>query len=161
MEARRLALIVALAVALIAGMWGYAHWRAGSSTAAEIKGTALDGATVDLTAYRGKPVVVNFFGTWCSWCVRESGELSVFAKAHPDVQFLGVAYNDTAAAVNSFAAKYELSYPMLLDQGSIVGAFKIEGYPTTVFLDAMGVERARIFGASDLANFELNLKKAL
>lgn len=161
MGARKLALIVTLAVAVIAGMWGYAHYRTSTAAAAEITGTALDGTTIDLTAYRGKPVVVNFFGTWCPWCVRESGELSAFAKAHPDVQFLGIAYDDTAVAVKSFAAKYGLTYPMMLDGGAVVGRFKIEGYPTTLFFDARGVEKARIVGASDGANFEANLKKAL
>jgi thiol-disulfide isomerase/thioredoxin len=162
MGTRKVALVVALAVAVIAGMWGYAHWRAGATAAVSVvKGTAIDGTPVDLAAYRGQPTVVNFFGTWCPWCVREAADLAAFSKEYADVHFVGIAYNDTALAVRSFAAKYGLAYPMVLDEGSIVGEFKIQGYPTTVFFDAQGVEKARIVGASDRATFEANLQKAL
>src|SRR3546814_6028726 len=66
-----------------------------------------------LADYLGKPLVINFWATWCPPCVREMPELDGLQKKYPSVQFLGLAI-DTAGNVREFAEKVQVSYPLLI-----------------------------------------------
>jgi cytochrome c biogenesis protein CcmG, thiol:disulfide interchange protein DsbE len=126
-----------------------------------LSGETIDGAAFDLTAYRGKQVVINFFASWCPPCNEEAPALVEFAKAHPEVGFVGVDTGDTLAKGQAFAAKYGLPYPVVFDEdGSLSQPFGFQYIPTTVFLDADGVEKDRITGAADTARFEQGLEAA-
>src|SRR3546814_19067464 len=65
-----------------------------------------------LADYLGKPLVINFWATWCPPCVREMPELDGLQKKYPSVQFLGLAI-DTAGNVREFAEKVQVYYPLL------------------------------------------------
>ncbi len=161
---KRLAAVIAIAVLAILGLWGYARWRdAGERASApkEFTATTTDGRAFDLAGYRGKPTVINIFGSWCGPCNEEAPALAAFARAHPEVDFVGVAVNDTAAAAADFARKYGLPYPIVLDtNGSISAMFKADVVPTTVFLDKDGVQKAWVRGSTDQAGFAAGLQKA-
>src|ERR1700758_2425850 len=58
--------------------------------------------TIDIARLRGKPVVVNFWATWCVPCYEEHPVLVQTAPSMPNVQFVGVVFNDTADKINSF-----------------------------------------------------------
>jgi thiol-disulfide isomerase/thioredoxin len=132
-----------------------------SSSELVFSGTTLDGQAFDLTAYKGKPVVVNFWASWCGWCAREMPDLVKFAAAHPDVTVIGVDVNDKAAAAQKFAVKYAITYPLVADeQGAIFGHFDSQGLPTTVFYDKDLNMVDKIVGATDMAGFEAGLQKA-
>lgn len=161
MSARKLALIVALGIAAIVGLWAYSHFKSAGATAKELTGTTTQGTSFSLDADRGKPVVINFFGSWCGPCNMEAPELAAFAQAHPDVSFVGVA-NDQPGDADAFMQKYGLTYDVIADpNGTILHAWNVTGVPTTVFLDADGVEKARVVGASTRDAFETDLEKAL
>lgn len=124
-------------------------------------GTTLDGKAFDLAAYRGKPVVVNFWASWCGWCAREMPDLVKFAAAHPDVTVIGVDVNDKVPAAQAFASKYAITYPLVGDeQGAIFSHFDSQGLPTTVFYDKDLNVVDKIIGATDRAGFEAGLQKA-
>lgn len=130
----------------------------GRSAAMQIVGTTLDGRQFDLADYRGKPVAVNFFAEWCGPCNIEAPELAAFAKAHPEVAFVGVDTNDELAKAKGFVQKYGLSYPVVYDpQGTLGTRYEVRGIPTTFFLDANGVQRDVIVGATNRAGFEAGL----
>jgi cytochrome c biogenesis protein CcmG, thiol:disulfide interchange protein DsbE len=126
---------------------------------AALTGETMDGSRFDLADYRGKPVVVNFFASWCAPCNSEAPDLAEFARENPDVAFVGVDTGDKFDDGTAFAEKYGLGYPMVFDPDwTIASAWGVDGIPTTVFLDPSGVERDRIVGAAGKADFEQSLQ---
>lgn len=71
------------------------------------------GKLYPLAQFKGKPLVVNFWATWCEPCREEMPEISELASAHPDIAVLGVAI-DEAAAVHEFVDSTPVSYPLLI-----------------------------------------------
>lgn len=158
MASRRVVAAVVIGVVAVAAIVLYAHIKTNGDEPRRLTGTTLDNQGFDLTSYRGKRTVINFFGAWCYWCNAEAPDLATFSKAHPDVAFVGVDSGEQAADGSAFVQKYGLTYPVVSDpNGVIANQFKVRGYPTTFFLDANGVIRATIVGASDLSGFEAKL----
>jgi thiol-disulfide isomerase/thioredoxin len=161
---KRIAVVAAIAAVVVLALWGYARWRGAGERAAtpkEFTATTTAGQAFDLAGYRGKPTVINIFGSWCGPCNQEAPDLAAFARAHPEVDFVGVAVKDTPAAAAAFAQKYGLPYPIVLDtNGSISAMFKADVVPTTVFLNKDGVQKAWLRGSTDRAGFEADLRKA-
>lgn len=158
---RRLVTIIVVAAAIVVAAWGYSTVRDKASTPKDLSATTTGGAAFTLAAERGKPVVINFFGSWCGPCNMEAPDLSAFAHAHADVVFVGIA-DDQPADADAFMSKYALGYPVIADPGgAILGSWGVRGVPTTVFLDGGGVEKARLVGASTKDQFQAALQKAL
>jgi thiol-disulfide isomerase/thioredoxin len=108
----------------------------------------LSGAGVALKSYFGKPLVLNFWATWCIPCVAELPELDRLA-ATPDMTVLAIsADRGGAAAVGPFLAKHPMSRAVvLLDPASdAVHAVQVFGFPTTLIIDAGGRVRGRMEG---------------
>jgi cytochrome c biogenesis protein CcmG/thiol:disulfide interchange protein DsbE len=117
-------------------------------------------ADFSVAKYAGKPLVVNFFGSWCGPCNSEAPDLATFSKANPGVQFVGIAVNDTESDATSFMTKYGLSYPVVIDDNSLSSQYGITGVPTTIFFNGDGQEVDRIVGAASLDQFGQSLAKA-
>jgi thiol-disulfide isomerase/thioredoxin len=158
---RRLVTIIAVAALIVVAAWGYSYERDKASTPRSLSAATTRGAVFTLATERGKPVVINFFGSWCGPCNMEAPELAAFAQDHADVVFVGVA-DDQAADADGFMSKYALAYPVIADpRGAILSSWGVKGVPTTVFLDGSGVEKARLVGASTRDQFQAALQKAL
>jgi cytochrome c biogenesis protein CcmG/thiol:disulfide interchange protein DsbE len=100
----------------------------------------LDGTKVDLASLSGKPVVLNFWSTWCEPCKLEH-ELLQRASQHygESVQFLGVVYEDTAVAARDYLKARTNLYPQLVDPGSRTALdYGISGVPESFFITADG-----------------------
>ena len=149
-------LALVLAMAFLVGACGGSS--APAPGAADVK--VLEPADFAVADYAGKPLVVNFFGSWCGPCRLEAPDLAKFSAAHPGVQFVGIAVNDRQADAVAFMQEFRLDYPIVLDDGSLRQAWDLTGVPTTIFLDAGGKEADRIVGAADLKRFEESLAKA-
>ena len=100
----------------------------------------LQGRRVSLASLRGRPVLVNFFGTWCPPCRAELPELEKLAKAQPGcLRVVGVAEDSGSAQdVLAFAEKRGLTYPLLLDDGSAGSRYEVTSIPRSVLIDADG-----------------------
>jgi cytochrome c biogenesis protein CcmG/thiol:disulfide interchange protein DsbE len=97
------------------------------------------GAPVSLASLRGKPVVINFWATWCVPCYQEHRALVEAARSRGDAQFLGVVYDDEEPRVQSFLQERGRSYPSLMDpEGKTAIAYGIFGVPETYFIDGEG-----------------------
>ena len=95
---------------------------------------------VSLEALRGKPVVLNFFGSWCPPCVREMPALEAMSQRYRGrVQFVGVTFNDARDAARSLLERSGVTYPAAFDAKSdLAYDYGIRGMPTTVFIDPKG-----------------------
>jgi thiol-disulfide isomerase/thioredoxin len=102
-----------LLVIFFAGVFGATAHAAPAAKPALVV-TTLDGASFDLSKQSGKWVIVNFWATWCSPCLKELPDLSAFVTAHHDkVAAIGLDYEDTdKAEVVKFLKAHPLSYPV-------------------------------------------------
>ena len=107
----------------------------------------LDGKEVSLADFRGTPVLVNFWATWCSFCVDEMPDLQrAFEKG--DVVVLGVNRAETLEKQRYFVENnLKITYPILLDPSdSLARAFGVAIMPTTFVLDREGTITQRKLG---------------
>jgi len=122
----------------------------------ELSGTTLDGEQVDVSAWRGAPVVLNTWYAACGPCRVEAPDLAEISAETADdgVRFLGINTRDGAAQGLAFEEEFGISYPSLLDrdgQGVLAlrGELPPSATPTTLVLDAEGRVAARFLGAVD------------
>ncbi|HUP58932.1 MAG TPA: DsbE family thiol:disulfide interchange protein [Thermoanaerobaculia bacterium] len=114
------------------------------------------GEIVSLESARGKPMVVNFWATWCVPCYAEHPYLVAAARQYGDqVLFVGVVYEDEEEAINRFLRQYGRSYPALQDQdGRAAIAYGVYGVPETFFIDGKGQIVAKHEGPLDQATLQ-------
>lgn len=101
---------------------------------------------VRLLDFRGTPVVLNFFGSWCPPCLRELPDLQAVSERYEGrVAFVGVTFNDTRPAAEEVLRKAGVTYPAGFDPNNEVALqYALRGMPTTVFISPEGklLERA-------------------
>ena len=109
----------------------------------------LDGRPVSLAAFRGRPVIVNFWASWCGPC---QDEFPLFRqvreeRADEGLEILGVVYQDDAESARTFYDGLNATWPALVDPGGAVAdAYLVVGLPITYYVDRVGVVRAVSYG---------------
>ncbi|MCW8384483.1 TlpA family protein disulfide reductase [Streptomyces justiciae] len=131
--------------------------KAGRKPAGQIKGDTLQGKPLDVAGLKGKVVVINAWGSWCSPCREEAPYLNKVAKEmkRKGVEFVGINTRDgEKTQAIAFEKEFGTSYPSLYDptgklllSGFPKGTVNLQGLPATVVLDRNGKIAARVFGA--------------
>ena len=109
----------------------------------------VDGETVSLSDYRGQPVVLNFWATWCTPCREEMPLLQETYEAHQDagLVMLGVNVLESPEAVAGFLKEVGVDFPVLLDTDSAaVNRYLVNSLPMTFFIDREGRLRTLVVG---------------
>jgi thiol-disulfide isomerase/thioredoxin len=117
-------------------------------------------ATVSLTHYAGRPLIVNFFASWCPPCAKETPMLARFYRsAH--VAMVGIDGNDVTANALKFVRDSGVTYPVGWDPHNTVAlSYDVEAFPQTFFLNARHQVVYRIFGAATPAQLATGVRLA-
>jgi thiol-disulfide isomerase/thioredoxin len=100
----------------------------------------VKGKDFHLSDYKGKPILINFFASWCLPCREEMPVLEKIVHEYgpKEVVFLGIAVDDTEAKIKDFIARYGVTFPVGLDKTANPKIFGIYGIPTTYFIQTRG-----------------------
>ncbi|HET8910981.1 MAG TPA: TlpA disulfide reductase family protein [Ktedonobacteraceae bacterium] len=100
--------------------------------------------TLSLSSFKGRPVVLNFFASWCDPCKGEAPLLeqswTQMQQQHKDVVFLGVDFHEPNSDATGFLRSFKITYPAVLDaDGSVASKYGIVALPGTIFINRDGV----------------------
>lgn len=128
----------------------------------------MNGVDVKLAAFKGKPIVMNFWATWCGPCRAEIPSLVELQKQYSeegkDVVILGVSVDDPVEKLKPYAAQMKMNYPVLVGNGrdDVQDAFgPLWGIPVTVFIDREGRIAKKHSGIASKEQFEQEIKALL
>ncbi len=115
------------------------------------------GNRVDFSSYRGEPLVVHFWATWCPTCKLEASNIDALAKEY-NVVTIAVNSGDSKA-INAFMKERQLSYKVISDaEGSLANKFNIQGYPTTLIYTQKGRLKFAEVGYSTTVGLKARLR---
>lgn len=158
--ARRFTMVLAVGMVVALAAIGVLQWRGGASsdrgahageTAPLFTLPAFNGQTMALASFRGQPVVLNFWASWCPPCRTEAPVLAKIASAQAGhVAFIGVNVRDKEQDARAFLAEYGVPYVNVRDvDGAVEPRYDSLGIPFTVFISADGVIERTWIGPLD------------
>jgi thiol-disulfide isomerase/thioredoxin len=134
--------------------------------APDFTGTTLTGAQLSFASYRGRVVVLNFWGSWCVPCREEASTLAAVAALYRSsgVAFVGVDIRDTTASAEAFVRSFGVTYPSVSDPSSVItldftSVVPIAATPTTLVIDSTGHIAGAVFGVTTYAELTTILAK--
>lgn len=126
--------------------------------------TGLDGKPVRLSELRGRPLLLNFWATWCAPCRQEMPLLQKAAERHAEqgLVVVGVDVGEEAEAVRNYIEALGVGFPILLDSTQDVSdLYRVYGLPTSFFIDPQGVIDFRLIGPLDAQSLERRLESII
>lgn len=125
--------------------------------------TGLDNQTYKVEGKRDKPLLLNFWASWCGPCRMEAPDLQkIYEKYGGQIDMYGVnvTSSDSPEAAQAFVQSYKLTFPIPMDvSGSVANRYLVQAFPTTYLIDAQGIVRKKIIGMIDAKTLELELRQ--
>ena len=124
------------------------HSPSVGSRATDFTLSSLSGETIKLSELKGKPVIINFWATWCGPCLLEMPNIQKLYEKYPDqFEVLAVNAGESERTVQKFVDAVGLTFIILLDvDGEVQQQYWIKGYPTSYFIDKDGIIRFQHIG---------------
>jgi thiol-disulfide isomerase/thioredoxin len=122
----------------------------------------IDGGTLRLSDLRGKPVLVNFWATWCGPCVLEMPNIQKYYEQFPgEFEVVAVNSDESKLAVEKFVKNIGVTFPVVLDPRLLTQSqYRPRGLPTTFILDGEGKVLAQHIGLMSEKNLAGYLEQA-
>ena len=151
--------IAAGAVLMLSLAWGLQHAALSSPQVLGRPAPALaikpdNGQAVSITTLQGKPVVLNFWASWCGPCEQELPVLTYGQQTHPGVEFIGADMQDTSSGAAAFESRHPHTYPVGPIINGSAQSYGVFSPPVTVFITADGVVTAKFSGPLDQATLD-------
>lgn len=123
----------------------------------------LNGNEYELSTYKGKGVLLNFWASWCEPCTKEMPYMNELYDEYKDkVEILAINADETPLVINNFTQKYQLAFPILLDTDQrILRAYHIQPLPTTILINKEGKVIESVTGTLSKNDIEKLLQKLL
>jgi cytochrome c biogenesis protein CcmG/thiol:disulfide interchange protein DsbE len=124
--------------------------------------TALDGKEYS-SDLNGKPVMINFWASWCGPCRAEAPDMVRMYEKYGDkveIYAVNLTQSDNESDARAFAKEFGFKFPVLLDRDGVVGQkYQIVSIPTSYFVDRNGVIVDKVIGLVDSATMESKMKQ--
>lgn len=137
-----------------------AEFAAIGYSAPDFQATSLSAETIQLAQQQGKPILLNFWATWCGPCRAEMPALQRISAEFSDTALvIGINQGEQPDRVSQFADEFGITYPIWLDQDNTINRlYRIRSLPTTYYIDSNGVIRDQIIGTASEAVLSSKLK---
>ncbi len=173
-----LVFFTALNIVLVAVLWmrlaSAQHVISGATTIPLVGHQAPDftlttwgspsGQSIRLAALQGKPVVLNFWASWCEPCNQETPTLEAAWQHYQadGITFIGIDYQDSQQAAEQFLQKYHVTYPVGPDaSGNISVDYGVSNVPATIFIDRSGMVARQHLGPVDAPTLQAEIQQLL
>lgn len=155
---RRLLFVGMLMVVYLAAQF-YQQRHLVSGSAPEFSAVTLTGDVIDQKSWQDKPVLLNFWATWCPVCKLEQDMLNTLAK---DYRVITVAMNSGGAdAIEQYLVEHKLDFPVIVDaDGELARRFGVRGVPTGFVIDSAGQIRFKEVGLTSSWGWRVRLQLA-
>jgi thiol-disulfide isomerase/thioredoxin len=139
-----------LALLLLVGVRAYQLRDVAQGDAPVLAGIDLDGRPLSLETYRGKPVLLHFWATWCGVCKAEQSNIDDLARGLPVVSV--ASRSGEASQVAAYVREHAIAPRVIVDQfGALAHRFGVHAFPTTFVIDAAGrIRHAEVGYTSEL-----------
>jgi thiol-disulfide isomerase/thioredoxin len=124
----------------------------------------MNGADVRLASFKGKPILINFWATWCGTCLAEIPALVELQEKYPDLVVLGISVDDPVEKLKPYAEKMKMNYTILVGEHreDVEDAYgPLWGIPVSVFIDRDGKIAKKHSGIASKEQFEQEIKALL
>jgi peroxiredoxin len=126
----------------------------------------MNGSTVKLSDFKGRPILLNYWATWCGPCKKEIPELNDLYARYKDkgLAMIGISVDDDEPTLREFAKEFPMSYTVVTareQQDALEAAGPVWGYPTTFFIGRDGSICGKHLGPATKEDFEREIKSLL
>lgn len=152
---RTISTLVALAVLLACSAAGAVGPPHAGQPAPSFKTKTIDGKTLALRTFRGKPVYLDFFASWCAPCREETPEIIKLSKqfAKAGLVVIGLDDNESSDRATGFRDNYKIPFPVVIADQKLLDSYGVIALPVQVFIDRKG--NVKLYRLGELSNQQI------